>query len=138
MLKTYTSESDVVRAACDIIAPMSLSDVQREVADRASPLFYMSRMLRRYTSAERYAARYTDLVGVGVISFAQGRLVEFQRRVALIGKHEQFKRGARDAWASHPANYGCHVGMRSTLEQYRAEYRDGYSFAQRCGASRDF
>jgi hypothetical protein len=42
---------------------------------------------------------------------------------------EQFERGAYDALEKQPAYYGCHFGMRSTLERDRAAYYAGHAFA---------
>lgn len=80
-MTTYNGLTEVHRAIAAIIAPMSLAQVQAACADRTSAVFYLSRLMRRYDSAMRYADRYTDLIGVGAISFAQARMVEFQRRV---------------------------------------------------------
>ena len=37
-----------------------------------------------------------------------------------MSKREQFERGAYDALEKSPAYYGCHFGMRSTLESDKA------------------
>jgi hypothetical protein len=42
------------------------------------------------------------------------------------GPNEQRRRGQLDAAQGLPANYGCHYGMRSTLERDRADYKRGY------------
>lgn len=39
---------------------------------------------------------------------------------------EQFKRGRSDGVKNRPAYYGCHFGMRSTLEADRYAYRLGH------------
>jgi len=41
---------------------------------------------------------------------------------------EQFKRGQADKAAGKPRHYGCHFGMRSTLEQDRADYYRGWDY----------
>lgn len=38
----------------------------------------------------------------------------------------QFDRGYSDAYANRPAIYGCHIGMRSSLQLWRAAYLRGY------------
>lgn len=43
---------------------------------------------------------------------------------------EQFERGAYDALEKSPAYYGCHVGMRSTLEKDKASYMTGHAAAK--------
>lgn len=40
--------------------------------------------------------------------------------------NEQRKRGQLDALQGKPRYYGCHLGMRSSLEQYQDEYYQGY------------
>lgn len=40
---------------------------------------------------------------------------------------EQRMRGQLDALQGKPANYGCHFGMRSTLERDREEYYAGWT-----------
>jgi hypothetical protein len=42
---------------------------------------------------------------------------------------EQFERGAYDALERAPKYYGCHFGMRSTLEHDRKSYNRGYELA---------
>lgn len=44
---------------------------------------------------------------------------------------EQYKRGWNDRTAGQPRCYGCHFGMRSTLEADRAAYVEGYNSAER-------
>jgi hypothetical protein len=39
---------------------------------------------------------------------------------------EQFERGAYDALEKAPAYYGCHFGMRNTLERDKAAYHAGH------------
>lgn len=42
---------------------------------------------------------------------------------------EQFERGAYEALDREPRSYGCHFGMRSTLESNKASYYRGYDAA---------
>ena len=46
--------------------------------------------------------------------------------------HEQYIRGAKDGIANQPAIYGCHFGMRSTLEYDRVRYMEGHAFGKYC------
>lgn len=46
--------------------------------------------------------------------------------------NEHYIRGARDGLANRAAIYGCHFGMRSTLETDRAEYMRGHAFGKHC------
>lgn len=39
---------------------------------------------------------------------------------------DQYNRGRRDRAAGKPCFYGCHVGMRSTLEQDKNDYFRGW------------
>jgi len=127
----YTSHSDLVSAIVSAMDGLSADTIKAHIADKRTTLAYLMRCMRRYDSAKAYCERYTDLIGVGAISFAQGRLVEFQRRANLRGSSEAYKRGARDAWAGKPENYGAHIGMRSTYARSVAEYREGYREAGR-------
>jgi hypothetical protein len=46
-----------------------------------------------------------------------------------MANREQFERGAYDALEKAPAYYGCHFGMRSTLERDKAAYFKGHAMA---------
>lgn len=75
------SFSDICAFAADALRDCATpDDVARATAVSGSTLNVAMRMFRRYASAERYARRYTDLVGVGVISFAGERVAEFVAR----------------------------------------------------------
>ena len=41
-------------------------------------------------------------------------------------KNEHYRRGFADGSAGKPCYYGCHTGMRSTLEEDRAAYSEGW------------
>jgi hypothetical protein len=45
--------------------------------------------------------------------------------------NEHRMRGQVDALKGNPRHYGCHVGMRSTLERDRDEYLAGYDEVER-------
>lgn len=79
------SLNEVTRAAVDAMAGQSLDHCREQVATSGTTLNVVSRMVRRYTSAERYAERHTDLIGVGVISFAERRLARFANLCAARG-----------------------------------------------------
>lgn len=51
-----------------------------------------------------------------------GRTVE-----ALKADGEWFQAGMLAAWLGHTSAYGCHYGMRSTLEKARAEFARGWN-----------
>jgi phosphoglycolate phosphatase-like HAD superfamily hydrolase len=79
------SLNDVTRAAIDAMAGQSIDHIREQVATSGTTLNVVSRMVRRYMSAERYAAQHTSLVGVGVITFAECRLARFANLCAARG-----------------------------------------------------
>lgn len=74
---------------------------------------FISRCLKRYFDAKRIAPTF-GLVGVGCITFAQNRLIEFQRRVHKfkykIGAHVTVQSGPR-LYDAEVTGYGLELGV---------------------------
>lgn len=77
--------SDICAFAADAMRDQSRDDIEAQCAISGSTLNVSRRLFRRYASAERYAERYTDLIGVGVISFAAQRVGTFVDRCKARG-----------------------------------------------------
>jgi hypothetical protein len=59
--------------------------------------------------------------------------VNWQTVEALKGQGMMFAAGALAKQLGHGDSYGCHFGMRSTVERDRAEFHRGYASAPRVG-----
>lgn len=78
MIRTLDQLTAAMFAQMGTDTPATLA---ARVKDKADPLAYLARLVRTYFRAQ-HAAPALGLVGVGCISFAEARLVSFQRRAA--------------------------------------------------------
>lgn len=94
--------SEVTSAAVEAMRGQSVEACKAQVETSGTTLNLVSRMVRRYMAAERYADTKTDLVGVGVITFAQCRLAQFVNRCKARGIAFDCDNGAANAaWADN-------------------------------------
>lgn len=79
MIKDF---NDLCKAINEVIKDKTPAQIETEMADKSSRAYFVSRLMRRYTDAEEESKKF-GFIGVGCISFAQARLVEFQRRLGV-------------------------------------------------------
>lgn len=75
------SMSEIGARLSVLLDGMTPDDVKRQVGQSGSDINLMSRMIRVYNRAYNIAPKF-DFIGVGCISFAESRLLTFQRRIA--------------------------------------------------------
>ena len=73
--------AEMHKALTQALAPFKTADaVKAELENRNSMLYAMSRILRRYDRAYKAAGNF-GWIGVGCITFAEARMVQFQERI---------------------------------------------------------
>lgn len=71
---------ELCEALIKSIEGKSSEQILAERERRGSEVRFISKLVNTYHRAERNAAKF-GFIGVGAISFAQSRMIEFQRRV---------------------------------------------------------
>lgn len=79
-IDTLNNHEQLYQAIFAQIVDMTPDEVRHIFADRRTVLYTLSRMIRRYHLAREAGYKF-GLVGVGCISFANARMVNFQQRL---------------------------------------------------------
>ncbi len=82
-MQKVSNFGELCRVMYDLTKEKDVSEIKTAMADKTTETYFVSRLMRVYMGAQSRAANF-GYIGVGAISFAEARLIDFQRRANTI------------------------------------------------------